>query len=85
MKFLKAKIHKRKKETDKWTYKVGSAIGKKIDIIFAKKHCKQITIIAVLAVLFIFIVPIQNNIITVSVLIALLIISFLINKNGKKK
>lgn len=81
MKFLKKR--KSKKESDKWTYKVGSALGKKIDIIFANKKCRYIAIAAMLVALFVFIVPIQNNIITVSILIVLFIISYFLNKKSK--
>lgn len=80
MKLLKPP-KKKKKESDKWTYKVGSALGKKIDKIFSNKICKYIVL--ALFIIFIFIAaPIQKNIITVSVLIALLIAS---NILGKKK
>ena len=80
MKFLKNR--KGKKESDKWTYKVGSAFGKKIDKLYANKKCRYIAIAAMLIVLFVFIVPIQNNIMTVSILIVLLIISYFLNRKG---
>lgn len=81
MKFLKKR--KIKKESDKWTVKVGSALGKKIDKIYANKKCRYIIIAAMLVFLFVFIVPIQNNIITVSILIVLFIISYFLNKKSK--
>ncbi len=81
MKFLKKR--KIKKESDKWTFKVGSALGKKIDKIYANKKCRYIIIAAMLIVLFVFIVPIQNNIITVSILIVLFIISYFLNRKSK--
>ena len=82
MKFLKKP--KGKKESDKWTYKVGSALGKQIDRLFENKKCRYIITAALIVFIFIFIVPIQNNIITVSLLIALLIILYFLKK-GKRK
>lgn len=81
MKFLK-KVSS-KKESDKWTYKVGSALGKQIDKLYANKICRYIIIAAFIVFIFVFIVPIQKNIITVSILIALLIISYILKKRGK--
>lgn len=70
---------KKKNESDKWTYKVGSALGKKIDKIVGNNICRYI-LIALFIILIFTVAPIQKNIITVSALIILLIASNIIRK-----
>lgn len=78
-------LHKRKRnEKDKWTYKLGSKLGSQLNMIFSNKRVKWLIAIAFVLVLFIFIVPFQNNIITVFLLVLLLIISYILKKVAKK-
>ncbi len=79
---LKLKLRKKKNKdiTNQWTYKVGRKIGTQLDKLFINKKFTVAFIAALLLILFIFIVPIQNNIITVSLLVVLLIIHFILKR-----
>lgn len=79
-------LHKKRKndEKDKWTYKLGSKLGSQLNVIFSNKRVKWVIAVAFVFVLFIFIVPFQNNIITVSLLALLLIISYILKIKVKK-
>lgn len=79
-------LHKKRKkdEKDKWTYKLGSKLGSQLNIIFSNKRVKSVITLSFVLVLFIFIVPFQNNIITVSLLALLLIISYILKRKVKK-
>lgn len=77
------KIHKHKQESDKWTYKLGRKIGKKISPIVSNRKFRIAVIAILLLILFIFIVPIKNNIITVIILILLLLASVIIKRKTR--
>lgn len=78
---------RRNKDKPHWTQKVGNRLGKQIDKVSEKisenKKAKIIIVIALLTVLFVFIVPIQNNIITLIVLGVLVILYSIIKKKTK--
>jgi hypothetical protein len=74
------KPKKKKDITEQWTYKVGNKLGKSIDKFSSNKKAVRLLIVILLAILFIFIVPIQNNIITLSNLAVLLIISYVLRR-----
>ena len=76
MKKIKHKPH--------WTEKVGNKLGKQVNKVsekISRNRKAQIKIIVVLlAILFIFIVPIQNNIITLIILGVLVLLYYIIQK-----
>lgn len=78
---------KRNKNKPHWTEKVGNKLGKQVNKVSEKisgNRKAQITIIVVLlAILFIFIVPIQNNIITLIILGVLVLLYYIIQKKSK--
>ena len=80
MNMLRLKKKKKKDPTKHWTYKVGSKLGAQIDKLFSNKRFTTVFIIVLLIILFDFIVPIKNNIVTLSLLAILLIISFIIKR-----
>ena len=77
---LKLKRKKKKDLQEQWTYKVGRKIGTQFDKLFSNKKFNIAFIAALLIILFVFIVPIQNNIVTLSLLAVLLIISYILKR-----
>lgn len=77
---LKLKKRNKKNPTKHWTYKVGSKLGAQFDKLFSNKRFTTAFIIVLLIILFVFIVPIKNNIITLSLLAVLLIVNFVIKR-----
>lgn len=79
----------KKDETEKFTYKIGSAVGNKLNVLFSNSIIRISFLIALYLFLFIFIAPIQNNIFTLIILAVLIIISYILKrlskKNGKNK
>lgn len=79
---LKLRLRKKKNKdiTNQWTYKVGSKLGTQFDKLFSNKKFNIAFIAALLIILFVFIVPIQNNIVTLSLLAILLTISYILKR-----
>lgn len=80
-------MKKHNKNKPHWTQKVGNELGKQIDKVAEKisenQKAKIIIVIVLLTVLFVFIVPIQNNIITLIILGVLVILYSIIKKKTK--
>lgn len=74
---------KQKEKDDKWTYKLGQKIGEKLSPILSNRKIQIAIIIILLLVLFTFIVPIRNNIVTISILIILIIADVIIRNKTK--
>lgn len=80
-------IHKIKGKESKthWTEKLGGKIGKGVNKAFSNKKVKIVLTVTLLAVLFIFIVPLKNNIVTIVLLAVLFIAYFIVKQLEKKK
>lgn len=77
------RIKHRKPPKKNWTYKLGRKLGKSADKLAQNRKARIIIIALLIAILFIFIVPIKNNIITLSLLALLIIAKIIINKKSK--
>lgn len=83
-------MRRKRKSKDKpkkihWTTKVGGHIGKGLNKAFANKKVVFIVITILLVLLFVFVVPLKNNIVSVVILTALFITYFVLQYLEKKK
>jgi hypothetical protein len=79
------KKKKQKPIEEKLSYKIGSELGKQSRKIFANRKATIAIVVVLILLLFIFVVKIENNIITILLIISLLILSAIIKKIGDKK
>lgn len=79
--------HKKKKCKEPkthWTEKLGGNIGRGINKAFSNKKVVFVVITAFLLILFIFIVPLKNNIISIVLLTVLVIAYFILRQKAKR-
>ena len=79
------KVHKEKKEKKtKWTIKLGNKLGIETRVFFADKKRKYAFFAIVVILLFVFVIPVRKNIVTLSILVFLLILQLVLKKRNKK-
>lgn len=80
---LKLKRKDKEKKTS-WTEKVGNKIGGALSAVFSNKIARVVIITALLIILFVFIVPIKKNIISICILIVLTVLWFIFKQLEKR-